>query len=365
MLLLERGLKRLGVDVITLYYNKRNLGELIKWNLLPILGDKHGYRRKLWWKINYLRRHIPKAYMIDIIHAHDVLSMISVAEEKQKKVLTLHGYFSKENIEFIKNKKVREELYPYLLQLEEEGVNNADYVITVDKRLKEYIISEFDYPADRIAVVHNAVDTDLFRPISEEKQRKLKKMFGFAEEDIIILVPRRLVEKNGVIYGVLSMKYIKNKKLKMIIAGDGPEKSRIAKEAKGDNRIHFIGSIPHKDIFQYYMMADIILIPSITSHEVQEATSLAMLEGMASGKVVICSNIGGMREIVKHMENGILVNEKDPEEIARAIEIMLNNKNLMDKIGENARNYVVKNHSFLAHAQKILNIYTKLLEEER
>jgi len=364
LLLLEQGLREIGVEVVTLYYNPKSLREFIKRSILLLLGDKYGYKFKLKWMINYLRRHIPEN-AFDIIHSHDVLSLISTAEKPQKKVLTLHGYFARENIEFMKSEKNREELYPYLLQFEREGVENADYVITVDQRLKEYIISEFNYPADKISVMHNAVDTNLFKPVSEKEQKKLKKIFGFSEDNPIVLVPRRLVEKNGVIYAVQAMKHIKNGKVRMIIAGDGPEKDKIVKEAGGDDRIRFAGLIPHSKIAPYYMMADIILIPSITSHGVQEATSLAMLEGMACGKVVICSNIGGMHEIIQHMRNGILTKEKDSESIADAVETVVENKKLKMELGSGARDHVLKNHSYVVHARKVVEIYNNVLGEGR
>ncbi len=362
LLLLEQGLREIGVEVVTLYYNPKSLRELIKRSALLFLRDKYGYKSKLKWMINYLRRHIPEN-AFDVIHAHDVLSLISAAEKSQKKVLTLHGYFARENIEFMKSEKNREELYPYLLQLEREGVENADYVITVDQRLKEHIISEFNYPANKISVMHNAVDTNLFRPVSEEEQKKLKKTVGFSEDNVIILVPRRLVEKNGVIYAVQAMKHIKNEKVRMVIAGDGPERDKIIKEAEGESRVYFAGLIPHNKIAPYYTMADIILIPSITSHGVQEATSLAMLEGMACGKVTICSNIGGMREIIQHMRSGILTKEKDPENIAETVETVIENKELTAELGRYARDYVLKNHSYVAHAEKVVEIYSNVLGE--
>lgn len=359
LLLLERGLREIGTEVFTLYYNPKSSREFIKRAILLFFSGEYGYKLKLKWMIDYLKKHIPEN-MCDIIHAHDVLSILSISEEAPKKVLTLHGYFARENIEFIKSKKKREKLYPYLLQLERYGVEKADYIITVDKQLKNYIISEFNYPANKISIMHNAVDTSLFKPVSEDEQKRLKKTFGFSEDDIIILVPRRLVEKNGVIYAVQAMKHIKNGKVKMIIAGEGPEKSKIIKEADRDNRIRFTGVIPHHKIARHYMLVDVILIPSITSHGIQEASSLAMLEGMACGKIVICSNIGGMREIVQNMENGILVNEKEPMEIARAIDTVLNDRRLKTKIMENAREYVLNNHSFVVHAKKVYDVYCNL-----
>lgn len=360
LLLLEQGLREVGVEVVTLYYNPKNLSELIKRSTLLLLRDKYGYKSKLKWMINYLEKRIPEN-TFDVIHAHDVLSLLSTAEKPQKKVLTLHGYFARENIEFMKNEKNREELYPYLLQLEKEGMENADHVIAVDQRLKEYIISEFNYAANKISVMHNAVDASLFKPVTEEEQKKLKKTLGFSEDSTIILVPRRLVEKNGVIYAVQAMKDIKNGKIRMVIAGDGPEKDKIVREADGDDRVHFAGLIPHSKIVPYYVMADIILIPSITSHGVQEATSLAMLEGMSCGKVTMCSNIGGMREIIQHMRNGILTKEKDPENIAKAVEAVVGNEKLTMELGRCARDYVLKNHSYVVHAEKVAEIYNNVL----
>jgi glycosyltransferase involved in cell wall biosynthesis len=159
------------------------------------------------------------------------------------------------------------------------------------------------------------------------------------------------------------MKHIKNEKVRMVIAGDGPERDKIMKEAEGESRVYFAGLIPHNKIAPYYMMADIILIPSITSHGVQEATSLAMLEGMACGKVTICSNIGGMREIIQHMKSGILTKEKDPGNIAEIVETVIENKELTAELGRYARDYVLKNHSYVVHAEKIAEIYSNVLGE--
>lgn len=363
LLLLEKGLKSLSLEVTTLYYNPKNLKELVKRSIMQLFPEKIKYKTKLNWMINYLRKHIPNE-RFDVIHAHDVLSMLAISLMPQKKVLTLHGYFARENIEFVKDKKNRETIYPILFQLEKDAMKLADYVVTVDQRLKDYVTSELNYSSDRIEVMHNAVDTDGFSPVTEEQQRALKRSLGFNAESFVVMVPRRLVEKNGVLYAVRAMKYLKKENMQMIVAGDGPERSQITKEAEGDRRIHLAGTIPHDRIAPYYKMADIILIPSITSHGIQEATSLSMLEGMACGKVVICSNIGGMREIIQNMKTGILTEEKQPEEIAKTIETVIENPDLRSKIGNDARKYVLRNHSFIAHASKVSQIYRTVLGEK-
>jgi glycosyltransferase involved in cell wall biosynthesis len=364
LLLLERGLKASGVEVTILYYNPQSLVEFVKRSILKLFPERTRYKTKLNLMINYLRKHIPKE-QFDIIHAHDVLSILATSSTPQKRVLTLHGYFARENIEFVKNEKDRKAIYPILFQLEKNAMKLADYVVAVDQRLKNYVTSEFRYPTDKIEIMHNAVDTDNFSPSTEEQQRALKKELGFDAESFVVMVPRRLVEKNGVVYAVRAMKHLKKENLRMLIAGDGPERSQITKEAEDDSRIRIAGTIPHEKIAPYYRMVDIVLIPSITSHGIQEATSLSMLEAMACGKVAICSNIGGMREIVQNMETGILTEEKQPEEIAKAIETTIENPDLRSKIGNEARKYVLRNHSFTAHANKVSQIYRTVLGENK
>ncbi|MBC7121004.1 MAG: glycosyltransferase family 4 protein [Candidatus Methanosuratus sp.] len=361
LLLLERGLRALGFQVDRVYYDSKSATELLRKLMLRFtpFPEWYKYNSKLNRTIHCIQRQIPQTDY-DILHAHDVLAISAIANMKQKKVLTIHGYFARENIEYVK-KEAREKVYPILLEFEKEGVESADHIITVDKRLSEYLVTEFGYRKSNISVLHNCIDTERFRPVSTKEKLDLRKRLGYDVDSIIVLVPRRLVEKNGVIYAVRAMKHLENKNLLMVIAGDGPEKKNIVNEIGGDPRIRLLGTIPHDKIDAYFMISDVILIPSITSHGIQEASSLAMLEAMSAGKVVICSNIGGMHEIVQNMVNGVLVEEKNSVAIAEAIENIIENKNLEIEIGIKAREYAMNNHSFIAYASKITKIYNGVI----
>jgi len=365
LLLLERGLRSLGVQVSTLYYRKKKgIVGLLKRKASTVLPGYVKTHVALNGMMNYLRDKAPKREF-DLIHAHDVLSVLATRSMPKKRILTLHGYFARENLEWLGKVSYRaeKEIYSVLLGYESEAVREVDYLIAVDNRLRQFAISELGYPKDRITVVHNSVDTGYFHPVLEETQKGLKRSLGYRENDFVVLVPRRLVRKNGVIYAVRALRNAEKEDIKMVIAGDGPEKGVILDEIGNDRRMRLIGSIPHREIDIYYKMADAILIPSVTSHGIQEATSLAMLEGMSCGKVVICSNIGGMREAIRNMENGILVEEKDPIGIARALQSVHEDGNLRIKIAKKARAYALQNHSFLVHAAKIAQIYKKVLDD--
>ena len=363
LLLLERGLKKLDIKVKTSYCSiNKGIISLFKKGLLKLLPMyiRNNYKcNKMIEQLTYKTPNLD----YDIIHAHDVLSLLAMSSKSQPKILTLHGYLARESIQhnIFKNKEEKMQSFKILLDYEKKGIGYSDHIITVDNRLKKYIISNFKYPEKKISVIYNAVDTTKFEPVSKYDQNKIKNILGYHKEDFIILTPRRLVKKNGVIYAIKAMNNIDNINIKLIIAGNGPEESTILKESIKDPRINMVGSIPHNKIDLYYKAADIILIPSITTHNIQEATSLSMLEGMSCGKVVLGSNIGGIKEIIKNTKTGVLIEEKDSKNISYNIKTLFENTKLRNNISKNSREYILDNHSYLEHSKKILNIYNEIL----
>ncbi|MGJ7045218.1 glycosyltransferase involved in cell wall biosynthesis [Thermoanaerobacterium thermosulfurigenes] len=255
------------------------------------------------------------------------------------------------------------DIFDYAMEIEKIALERAKAIITVDSRLKEYVVNSFGIPEDKVFVIYNFIDTETFKPISEEKKKELRIRKGISPDKYIILVPRRYVKKNGVIFAARALKLMDDNDVMMIFIGRGPEKENIINELGNDERAIVLDAVPYEQIVEYYQLADIILVPSITSDDVEEATSLSMLEGMACGKVVICSNIGGMKEIVKNGQTGILVPQKSPEEIAGALKSIKRNQELRAEIGYNARKYVEENHSYISHAKKFIQIYESVIKQ--
>ncbi|KUK17747.1 glycosyltransferase family 4 protein [Thermococcus sibiricus] len=377
-LLLEKGLSRLGVDVSTIYPNiepepaaKRYIKYVL--SILRSFDFSSIYKDRVWQILTQLKSlytsHQDEIANADVIHFHDVLALYSFIESNPSnstpRILTLHGYFAREFLDYNRIPRVaRNKVYNFALEIERGAIPNSDFIIAVDSRIKSYVLTSFDYPKNKICTLPNAIDTETFKPVSMDEQKLLKKQLRFAPNDFLILVPRRLVPKNGVIYAVKAMKYIKNENIKLIIAGDGIERRNIEKEIRKEGlgkKVLLIGSVPHSEIHKYFKAVDVVLIPSITSHGVQEATSLAALEGMSCGKPVIVTNVGGLKEIVTNRRTGIIVPEKDPEAIATAIETILENPDVATIIGSNAREYVLKHHSYISYASRVLDIYKKVI----
>lgn len=362
--LLEQGLKNLGYEVTTFYppFERQRwlrIAKTVFSNPLVLFSIYSWYKYRLRKAINFFT--FLKIDGFDVTHCHDVISLYPITHPKI--VLTLHGYFARETVNYIPVKvseKVKEKIYDFCIQIEKQALKKANHIITVDTRLKNYIIGEFGYPEEKITVIYNAVDTERFSPVDEKTKLSLRNELKFPKEALIVLVPRRYVKKNGVDYAAQAFCKMKSSDYFFVFAGGGPMKQEIQNILSNNSNTLVLDDVPNDVIHKYYKAADVILIPSITSDDIEEATSLSMLEGMACGKVTICTNVGGMKEIVKNMENGILIEQKDPGAIVEALEYVKNTYGNLEQLRNKAREYVLANHSYLEHAKKIAKIYERL-----
>lgn len=366
--LLEKGLLELGIDVSTFYplFEAERLKRIIRYTFSdPITVFSLYHRLK-----HYFFKDIINFFSIlnleeyDIVHAHDVLSIYPIVHPNT--VLTLHSYFSRERIIDIGNKtseKNKQKIFKLCMDIEKQAITKAKHIITVDNRIKNYVVEQFDYPMENVTVIYNAVNTDIFNLISDEMKVALRKELNLPKDAFIVLVPRRYVKKNGVDYAARAFSKIKSNDYFFVFAGGGQLKQEIEEILKDNNNTLVLDAVSNDLVHKYYKASDVILIPSVTSNNLEEATSLSMLEGMACGKVVVCTNIGGMKEVVKHMENGILIEQKNIDAIIETLQYIKNNYDELSELRQRAREYVVKNHSYIEHAKKVVEVYSKVLNK--
>jgi len=369
LLLLERGMKEILGDynLLTSYYDftKRTVLDKVKSRLNRLFKGYSYFFLKDSEYINNSMKHITKNIETEVLNAHDVVSLVHFTGKARKRVLTLHGYYAREAInyaQFPENEK--DQIKRNLYSVEEEALKKADWVISVDSTIKNYIVQEFNYPQEKISVIPNAIDTDRFVPGEETKVLEMRKALGIGDHNFLILVPRRFVKKNGVLVACQSMKFVQDDRVRMIFIGSGPLEKDLKEESKRDTRIHILGEIPHQRALEYYQSADLVLIPSIISDGVEEATSLSMLEGMSCEKIVLASSIGGLKEVINHMENGILVEQGNPEALANQIAFCVNESTgeAFKKIRENARKCIIAKHSYKQHAARFITVFKKVMD---
>jgi Glycosyltransferase len=296
----------------------------------------------------------------DVIHCHDVVSAEIIGRLTDKPLLlTVHGYLANESISdgLILRGSFEEK---YLLAIEQSGLKQSRGVVAVDSKIHDYIKSRFAYTGQLVAM-KNFVDAARFANLNKEQ---LRTKIGIPQEAFLIICPRRLVEKNGVIYAIKAMEIVARKlpAAVLLCLGDGPKRQEI-EEYIAARRLNSCcvaqGSVPHEAIIDYYGAADAILVPSVPSEGVEEATSLSALEGMASARVVIASSIGGLKELIDDRKTGILVPPGDSEALAKSLVDIAADPGLAAQLGTKAQKKICQKHSHIAAAQTIADLYSQ------
>ena len=298
----------------------------------------------------------------DIINAQDVFTTFAALETNVPVVSTVHGYLTFEGI----SKGTLIEGSPEAAELQEaerKGYKATREVITVDTRIKEYIIKETGVTGN---MIKNFIDVESFKP-EIERRKEFRETYGFSQDDLIFFVPRRLTKKNGVIYPILSLPAVVEKfpNARVVFAGTGemmePMKKKAAELGVLEN-ITMLGAVDHSVMMQYYALANVALVPSIYSAGVEEATSISALEAMGSGVPLIACAVGGLKEIVDSGTDGLLVEEQNVEQLSDAMIQLLEDPAYGEQLAKAGRAKIIDEYSHFAAAEKYEAIYLKALK---
>lgn len=296
---------------------------------------------KAWLKL----RALIKDKDINLIHYHNLLPCALVARfiTGLPKVQTEHSSGFLMAVEKGEYKR----LYRWLF-------SQSDYVIGASQVLVDNVI-KYGGSRDKTSFIESGVDVEKFNPTidgSEVREKYCKK----PNEDII-LCPARLDPVKGVRYLIRAIPYIikQNNTAKFLIVGDGPEMERLNQEIvrlQIADRVTFAGRIPNSEMPKYHAASDIVVLPSLI-----EATSIAGLEAMATGKPLVGTRVGGTPRIIADGETGILVPPRNPKELAYAITSLLSDKGKRTAMGLKAREKAESEFSWQIIARKIQDIY--------
>ncbi|MBE7484679.1 MAG: glycosyltransferase family 4 protein [Polyangiaceae bacterium] len=245
-----------------------------------------------------LEAHIPTAGLLgeawDVVHVHDwygVLPALALrARQPVRLVMTAHlplrFGFTYANHPIPVQEKTR---------LEAMGFRMVDRVIAPSHYIQALLAREYDVPDQKIRVVPNGVDVEAFRPVR-----------GPEAEVPTLLAVSRLSDQKGLDYllEVLRRVRVSRPDAVLRIAGDGPERERVARRAElmGLSRhVELLGYVAHAELPALYAAASVFL-----STSVYEPFGLTTLEAMASGCPVVVSALGGAGDFVRDGVDGFV-----------------------------------------------------------
>ena len=182
-------------------------------------------------------------------------------------------------------------------------------------------------------------------------------------DGFILLFVGRLAEKKGVSDLIKAFSLLPaemQNQTKLWIVGDGEKRDELEKQVidLGINlRVKFWGCIPNEQLPPYYAAADIFIAPSIIdSSGDTEGQGVVLLEALASKTAIISTRVGGIEEVIRHGETGILTAAKQPEQLKIAIIQLLENKLLREKLTRNGAEHV-KEYEWKIIGKRFVDLY--------
>jgi glycosyltransferase involved in cell wall biosynthesis len=178
---------------------------------------------------------------------------------------------------------------------------------------------------------------------------KVNARYGLAGKKVVLFTGK-LIPTKGVTHLVQAAKYID---AEIVIAGDGPERRRLTRQAAGNPRVHFIGYLKDAEIAEFYRRADVMVVPSVWD----EPFGLISLEAMSSGTPVVASRKGGINSVVKEGHNGYLVRAHSGRAIATGVNKILADPALRARMSRHARETVERRFSWQVIADQFAPHY--------
>lgn len=223
----------------------------------------------------------------------------------------------------------------------------ADKILCYTETEKKELI-DLGIKSEKIEVIHNGIDTDLFVPAKEPCFDNKK-----------LLWVGRYVKGKGLdclidAFAILRSKY---PDVTLTMVGRGPDKDRIAHKIRDlglENSIITKDFVPNSEIVDMYQNSSVFVLPSL-----EEGVPRTILEAMSCGIPVVCSKLPQLVDVVDSA--GLLVPVKDSQSFADTISKVLSDTSLAERLGEYGRRNVVENHSWKDTVKKTVQLYKELI----
>ena len=213
------------------------------------------------------------------------------------------------------------------------------------------------------SVIHSGIDLHRFNKIAKQGNKK-RKGLGISPDSLVVGYVGWLTPIKGVTYLVRAMAEVlqqhPNSLLLLVGKGDdkGKEEIKLIEQAKSlglSNRVRFLGWRP--DVDEIMTCFDLLALPSLN-----EGMGRVLVEAMAVGLPIVATRVGGIPDLVKHGENGLLVPPADAAALGGAITELLMDKAARKRMGENGRR-MCRAYSAEAMLEQINTLYLRLLEK--
>ncbi|MDA4123007.1 MAG: glycosyltransferase family 4 protein [Thaumarchaeota archaeon] len=242
--------------------------------------------------------------------------------------------------------------------------SQADRVVTVSGAIKEDLEVRYRLPSNKVRVVFNGVDTDVFHELDRPT---LPSPIKTLEGKKIVLYVGHFGLRKGLIYLIQAMARVvkEHPDAVLLCIGGVPDwlggtdywsylRKTIAQNGL-EGKVILLDRVPHAELPVYYSLSSLFVLPSY-----YEAFGKVVVEAMACRRPVIASRVGGLAEVVDEGRSGLLVNYGSVDELADSILTILDDDNLAKRMGSYGRERVEADFTWRAVADRVETVYGEI-----
>jgi teichuronic acid biosynthesis glycosyltransferase TuaC len=285
---------------------------------------------------------------IGLIHAHAALpcghaAMLLASDLKIPFVVTVHG------LDAFSTRQVPGWFGRRCSTVSEDVYATAARVICISDHVARPIRQRLG-DSSRISVVYNGVDPSLFAPGSSSA------VAGQGILSVGNLIP---IKGHDLLLRSVAAIAPSHPELQCRIIGDGPERARLhqlARDLRIEDRVHFLGRMPRSEVAAAMRDCTLFALPSW-----YEGLGCVYLEAMSTERPVIACRAEGIEEVIRHQDNGWLIEPKNLDELTTALQALLSDRALRENFGRNGRQTVLHGYTLAHQASQLLSIYRECL----
>jgi PEP-CTERM/exosortase A-associated glycosyltransferase len=247
--------------------------------------------------------------------------------------------------------------------LETRAMRRADHVFTICGGLRNDIVDR-GIPTNKVTVVPNAVDIDAFGR-NEPAHQKILERLGFAQFPVIGFIGSFYAyEGLDLLLDAIPGVAAKLPDVRVLLVGGGPQEDSLKAQAtrlRITDKVVFAGRVPHEQIQSYYECVDVLAYPRHSMRLTELVTPLKPLEAMAQRRIVVASDVGGHRELIRHGETGLLFRAGSVESLRDTLLDVIARKDLWPQLRRAGRKFVEEDRTWRRSVDRYASVYQALL----
>lgn len=251
--------------------------------------------------------------------------------------------------------------------METYALKRVDHVFTICEGLRRDIVAR-GVGQDKVTVIPNAVDIDAFEP-GGQPDADLKARLGLAGCVVLGFIGSFYAyEGLDLLLNALPQILLGRPELRVLLVGGGPQDAALKAQAEHlglRDRVVFTGRVPHTEVGRYYDLVDALVYPRHSMRLTELVTPLKPLEAMAQGRILVASDVGGHKELIRHGETGMLFEAGKADALASTVLSLLDQPDLWPRLRAQGRHFVETERSWRASVSRYPAVYQGLLGGRR